>query len=103
MLKSYAPAKINLILKVLGKREDGYHEIFSLMERVSLFDTLYFRPISVPRIELKTNCPFLPTDKSNLIYRAASLFLSYASMINETGFKQSLSFALRVYMFIKND
>ena len=74
MLKSYAPAKINLILRVLGKREDGYHEIFSLMQRVSLFDTLYFRPISAPRIELKTNCPFLPTDKSNLIYRAASLF-----------------------------
>ena len=74
MLKSYAPAKINLILRILGKREDGYHEIFSLMQRVSLFDTLYFRPISVPRIELKTNCPFLPTDKSNLIYRAASLF-----------------------------
>ena len=74
MLKSYAPAKINLILRILGKREDGYHEIFSLMQRVSLFDTLHFRPISVPRIELKTNCPFLPIDKSNLIYRAASLF-----------------------------
>lgn len=75
MLKAYAPAKINLILRVLGKREDGYHEIFSLMQRISLFDTLYFRPISVPRIELKTNCPFLPSDKSNLIYRAAHLFL----------------------------
>lgn len=75
MLKAYAPAKINLILRVLGKRRDGFHEIFSLIQRVSLFDTLYFKTISIPKIELKTNCSFLPTDKSNLIYEAAHLFL----------------------------
>jgi len=74
MYRAYAPAKINLILRVLGKRENGYHEIFSLIQRVSLFDTLYFKTISIPKIEIKTNFPYLPTDKSNLIYQASELF-----------------------------
>ena len=40
-----APAKVNLTLEVLGKQEDGYHEIASVMQAISLFDTLTFRPI----------------------------------------------------------
>ena len=36
-----APAKVNLTLEVLGKREDGYHEIASVMQAISLFDTAH--------------------------------------------------------------
>jgi 4-diphosphocytidyl-2-C-methyl-D-erythritol kinase len=47
-----APAKINLFLKVLGKRNDGYHDIFSWFQAVSLFDNLSFEKKSQPGFEL---------------------------------------------------
>jgi 4-diphosphocytidyl-2-C-methyl-D-erythritol kinase len=69
-----APAKINLGLRVLGKRPDGYHNVQSLMVPVSLYDEL--------RLELGSrgvtlSCPNsdLPTDAQNLVYRAAQLVL----------------------------
>jgi 4-diphosphocytidyl-2-C-methyl-D-erythritol kinase len=47
-----APAKLNLFLEVLGKRDDGFHEIETLMTPVSLFDTLTITPTDAPNIEL---------------------------------------------------
>ena len=41
-MRVLSPAKINLLLKILGKRDDGYHELLTLMVPVTLFDTLYF-------------------------------------------------------------
>jgi len=41
-----APAKINLFLRVLGKRADGYHDIFTLMQKISLYDELSFAPLA---------------------------------------------------------
>ncbi len=68
-----APAKINLFLKVLGKREDGYHNIFSWFQAIDLFDRLIFEKhdskISLV-VEGREN---LPTDKGNLIVRAAEM------------------------------
>ncbi len=70
-----APAKINLFLKILHKREDGYHKILSLMQRVSLFDTLTFLKVG-EGIILKTDSPNLPSDRRNLIYQAARIMLT---------------------------
>ncbi|MCD6320293.1 MAG: 4-(cytidine 5'-diphospho)-2-C-methyl-D-erythritol kinase [Candidatus Desulfofervidaceae bacterium] len=70
----FSSAKVNLILKALGKRPDGYHEIFTLMQRVSLFDTLYINIPPEGDIKITTNHPQLPTDEENLIYKAAKLF-----------------------------
>jgi 4-diphosphocytidyl-2-C-methyl-D-erythritol kinase len=70
MLKYRAPAKINLVLEVLGKRDDGYHEIRSLVQTVNLCDNLAFEiadDISLECIE-----PALQT-KDNLVIRAAEL------------------------------
>jgi 4-diphosphocytidyl-2-C-methyl-D-erythritol kinase len=69
-----APAKINLGLRVLGKRPDGYHNLVSLMVPVSLRDELRFE--LNPR-EIELNCPNsdLPTNEENLVYRAARLIL----------------------------
>jgi len=40
--KLYSPAKVNLFLEVLGKRDDGYHDLATLMQRISLFDEMEF-------------------------------------------------------------
>lgn len=70
-----APAKINLTLNILGKREDGYHEIYTLMENISLFDALTFFKIR-EGIVLKSNLSYLPQDRRNLVYQAAQLILT---------------------------
>ncbi len=64
-----APAKINLYLKVLGKRPDGYHEIESLMQAIDLYDDITLEKSDI--IELICDDPALPTDDSNLAVRAA--------------------------------
>ncbi len=74
-------AKINLTLDVLRKREDGYHELKMIMQTVSLFDSINIRKTS-GGISLKTNLKYLPTDRRNIAYAAAELFLSQAG-INE--------------------
>jgi 4-diphosphocytidyl-2-C-methyl-D-erythritol kinase len=66
-----APAKLNLFLEVLHKRDDGYHEIESLMVTVDLFDTLRFRDDPSGRVEFACDDPSLPTDGGNLVVRAA--------------------------------
>jgi 4-diphosphocytidyl-2-C-methyl-D-erythritol kinase len=65
-----APAKVNLFLRVAGKRADGYHDIFSLMQKISLYDELIFSPR--PK-GIVLHCPGtdLPTNENNLIIRAA--------------------------------
>ena len=67
-----APAKINLRLEVLSKRTDGYHELQMIMLRLALGDTLILSESD----SLKMSCddPTLPTDKGNLVMRAAELF-----------------------------
>jgi 4-diphosphocytidyl-2-C-methyl-D-erythritol kinase len=63
------PAKINWFLSVLGKREDGYHEILSLMQSITLYDHLTFEHSD--RIEIKTDAD-IPLEE-NLVYKAAVL------------------------------
>jgi 4-diphosphocytidyl-2-C-methyl-D-erythritol kinase len=69
-----AYAKINLGLDVLGKRQDGYHEVSMIMQSVNLYDTLTIRKYNGGDIRLKANLPWLPTDHRNLVYKAAKLF-----------------------------
>jgi 4-diphosphocytidyl-2-C-methyl-D-erythritol kinase len=69
----WAPAKVNLFLEVLAKRDDGYHEIATLMATVSLFDTLEFRANSSGRVVLQCDHPSLDPGPANLIVRAAEL------------------------------
>ncbi len=77
ILKSYA--KINLTLDVLGKMENGYHEIESIMQTVNLFDL-----IIVDRTEfgitITTNLKFLPTNEKNIAYKAAEIFFEYTGI-----------------------
>ena len=70
-----APAKINLGLRVLGKRPDGYHNLLSLMVPVSLYDELRLE-LGSRGVELSCPNSDLPTDAQNLVYRAAQLVLN---------------------------
>lgn len=72
-LRLNAFAKVNLRLEVLRKREDGYHEIRTILQKISLHDTLYFSLRKGNKITIKTNLPSLPTGKDNLVYKAAEL------------------------------
>ncbi len=72
-------AKINLTLDVLRKREDGYHELRMIMQTVSLFDSINLRK-SEKGIFLKTNLKYLPTDRRNIAFAAADLFLEKAGI-----------------------
>mgnify|MGYP001815587162 FL=1 len=73
-MKILSPAKINLFLHVRGKRPDGYHELFSLMCRVTLFDEILLQTGAGKTIEIDCSHPDVPADDTNLAYRAASLF-----------------------------
>lgn len=70
-----APAKINLYLKVTGRRADGYHTLETLMQKVSLYDELELRR-GEPGIRLCCPGCALPENHDNLVYRAAELFLA---------------------------
>lgn len=76
--KALSPAKVNLFLKVLGKRHDGYHEILSLMQPVSLYDEVEVSVSEGCGIEVVTDSPEAPGGRENLAYRAAALFLERA-------------------------
>ena len=76
MLQEKAPAKINLTLDILGRREDGYHEMEMLMHAVSLENTVRLTTLDRPGIRLNCSNPAVPTGEKNLAYRAAQAFFA---------------------------
>jgi 4-diphosphocytidyl-2-C-methyl-D-erythritol kinase len=70
-----APAKINWFLTVLRKRDDGYHDIESLMQCVGLYDLLHFHHADTIKITSDLDIPL----EDNLVYKAASLLKKYTS------------------------
>ena len=69
-----APAKVNLFLKVLGRRKDSYHNIITIFERISLFDTI--RISKIPKgIIIRSDKTITPDTKDNLAYKAAYAIL----------------------------
>lgn len=74
-LELKAMGKINLGLDVLGKRENGYHDVRMVMQTVYFYDTVLLEKRRVEGIEVKTNLFFLPADKGNLAYQAAELLM----------------------------
>ena len=66
-------AKINLGLEVVRKRPDGYHDILTLFQSISLSDELEFRPAPAGRLLVRGDDPEIPWDESNLVHKAARL------------------------------
>lgn len=80
-LEKASPCKVNLLLNILGKRPDGFHELETVLHPVRIFDQLSFQRGGAG-IRLTCAQPGLPTDSRNLVYRAAALFFD-AAKINE--------------------
>ncbi|HET7626456.1 MAG TPA: 4-(cytidine 5'-diphospho)-2-C-methyl-D-erythritol kinase [Verrucomicrobiae bacterium] len=78
-LENQSPCKINLLLNILGKRADGFHELETVMHPVRVFDELRFAK-SARGVQLSCSEPALPTDSGNLVFRAASAFLEKAGI-----------------------
>ena len=76
-LLARAPAKINLSLLVADKRPDGYHNIETIMAKVTFYDQLLFEIGKAKGIELVCKGLWSPTEKDNLVYKAADLFYKY--------------------------
>ncbi len=69
-----APAKINLSLDVLGKREDGFHEVEMIMTSVDLADHVELQELHRDVIEVSADSRYVPDDERNLAYKAAAAF-----------------------------
>jgi 4-diphosphocytidyl-2-C-methyl-D-erythritol kinase len=69
-------AKINWSLQILGRRADGYHEVRTLLQTISLHDDLHFELAEDGEISLSCDDPNIPTDDQNLILRAASALMT---------------------------
>ncbi|WP_167263047.1 4-(cytidine 5'-diphospho)-2-C-methyl-D-erythritol kinase [Alkalibacillus almallahensis] len=74
MVFEKAPAKINLTLDVLHKRDDGYHEVEMIMTTVDLFDRLSFEKLDNDQIQIESENRFVPDNEQNLAYQAANIF-----------------------------
>ena len=72
LLLARCPAKINLSLRVLGRRPDGHHELETVFQAIDLWDTLEVRPGS--GLSVTSDDPSLPLDETNLVLRAALAF-----------------------------
>ena len=88
-IKLKARAKINLTLDVIGKRENGYHELEMIMQTVGLYDEIKIRRIPENEIRLYANVGWLPTDERNLAWRAFNL-MRHRHMVSKKVFVSPL-------------
>jgi len=68
-----SPAKINLHLEVIGKREDGFHELAMIMQNIDLYDYLEFQINNEGLVKLDSDCNDLSLSTDNLIVKSANL------------------------------
>ena len=78
-LERESPCKVNLLLNILGRRADGFHELETLFYPIRLCDRLSLAR-ATHGIQLSCDLPGLPTDARNLVYRAAAMFLEAAKV-----------------------
>lgn len=91
-IKLRARAKINLGLDVTGLREDGYHEVRMIMQTVRLYDRIIIEKTHEAGIVITANLPYIPTNESNLMYKAADM------LIKEFGIKEGVKMNLNKFI-----
>ena len=80
ILELRAPAKVNLVLRVVGRRPDGFHELETVMQTLELADRLRLERRPGAGIELTTDVPWVPAGEENLVWRGARLFLAHTGL-----------------------
>ena len=83
-IKINAYAKINLMLDIVAKRRDGYHDLFMIMQSVGLYDTITVEKTKGKKITISCNIDDIPLDERNIAYKAADAFFK-ANKIKNTG------------------
>lgn len=91
-LELKALAKINLGLDVLGRRENGYHDVRMVMQTIHLYDDVILEKTKEPGIHLETNLSYLPVDENNIAYKAAKL------LRDEFGITEGIRIRLKKYI-----
>jgi len=79
VLHKKSPCKVNLILNILGKRADGFHELETVMLPIGIYDEMSFARAG-SGLQLTCSHPELPADSKNLVHRAATSFLAAANI-----------------------
>ena len=92
VLKLKAYGKVNLALDVVGRRQDGYHELRTVMQTVAMYDSIFMKRSWKPGIQFLVNVPFVPADAGNLAYRAAEL------LMEEFGIADGVEISLHKYL-----
>lgn len=85
MVKLKANAKINLILDVTGIKKNGYHSLFTIMQSISLGDTITVDKTDGEEIVISCDVAGVPTDSSNIVYKCAVKFFEYAGISKNKG------------------
>jgi 4-diphosphocytidyl-2-C-methyl-D-erythritol kinase len=86
MLEKASGCKVNLLLNILGKRDDGFHELETVLHPIPLCDRLTFERAGAG-LELTCSDPLLPVNSKNLVFRAASLFATAAGLGHGEGIR----------------
>ena len=83
-IKVKCPAKLNLTLEIVNRREDGFHNIKSIMQLINLYDylTIEIQDSDSTKIYLSGTSKEIPYNEKNLVYKAAELFLKTAKIEN---------------------
>lgn len=82
-IKVKAYAKINLMLDIMYKRSDGYHDLFMIMQSVGLYDTVTVTQTKSKKITLTCNIADIPLDEKNIAYKAADEFFKSTKIKNK--------------------
>lgn len=82
-IKVNAYAKINLLLDIINKRNDGYHDLFMIMQSINLYDTVTVTETKTKKITITCNIDDIPLDEHNIAYKAATQFFKDTKIKNK--------------------
>lgn len=92
-VKVKAYAKINLLLDIVAKRTDGYHDLFMIMQSIGVYDTVTVEKIKGNKIVIECNIDSIPLDESNIAHKAAMAFFK-ATKVRSRGIKINIEKAI---------
>ena len=82
-IKVNSYAKINLLLDIINKRNDGYHDLFMIMQSINLYDTVTVTETKTRKITITCNIDDIPLDEHNIAYKAAAQFFKNTKIKNK--------------------